>query len=332
MAPEERVFSLILALLTSPIGYTKQQLLTTVYGYAEDVRKGANLDSVERRFERDKDQIRELGIPLEVVDSPQEPGNTQLARYRIQKTLFQVPDDVRFTQEEARLLKAAALAWQDGSLSQESRRAMMKLSALAEDFDDTFLGITPFLSISEPSVHAIREALSGGKQLSFLYRKAEQQRASRRRVSPLRLHRADGRWHLIAFDHGRDDYRVFLLMRIIGEVDVLAADINPTLQNHVSAIIDDLNALQEQQIAHIRVVPGSHAHAVLRPRAVESSADEASLRINTLDYAALAEELLSFGEDVEVLGPPLLRRHIHRILTTIQTQHAPLHPEDGRLE
>lgn len=133
------MFSLILALLTSPVGYTKHQLLTTVYGYADDLRSGANVDSVERRFERDKDQIRELGIPLEVVDSPQEPGNTQLARYRIQKSLFQVPEDVRFTQEEAKLLKAAALAWQEGSLSLESRRAMMKLSALADDFDDTYL-------------------------------------------------------------------------------------------------------------------------------------------------------------------------------------------------
>lgn len=319
------MFSLILALLTSPVGYTKHQLLTTVYGYADDLRSGANVDSVERRFERDKDQIRELGIPLEVVDSPQEPGNTQLARYRIQKSLFQVPEDVRFTQEEAKLLKAAALAWQEGSLSLESRRAMMKLSALADDFDDTYLGVTPLMSIPEPSVFGIRNALASGKRIAFRYRKATQQRAMRRTVSPLRLHRADGRWHLIAYDYHRDDYRVFLLMRIIGEIEILAEDTDPTLQHGVSEIIDAIEALQQKQIANIRVVPGSRADAALRPRADAPSEGDTILNINTLDYAALAEELLSFGEDVHVLGPEPLREHIHRIVNAIHTRHRGLH-------
>ena len=79
---EERVFSLVLALVASPQGLTKSELLSSVYGYSQRYDRGVIDSSLERQFERDKAQVRELGIPVETIDSPLEPGNNQLTRYR----------------------------------------------------------------------------------------------------------------------------------------------------------------------------------------------------------------------------------------------------------
>ena len=100
---EKRVFSLLLALVASPHGATKRELLSTVYGYAERYRSGTSISALERQFERDKEQLRTLGIPLETLDSPLEPGNTQLTRYRIPKDRLEVPANVRFTDRELML-------------------------------------------------------------------------------------------------------------------------------------------------------------------------------------------------------------------------------------
>lgn len=331
VASEERVFSLILALVTSPIGFTKQQLLSSVHGYADDYRGRVKQETLERRFERDKQHIRELGIPLEVVDSPLEPGNTQLARYRIQKAILQIPDSVRFTEPELRMLTAAALVWQEGSLSVDSRRALMKLTSIAETIDPAQLSITPIMSINEPAVYKVREALASGKTLAFGYRKAGDTRTTKREVSPLRLHRADGRWHLIAFDHLRENYRTFLLSRIIDEPSMLPEGVDEALYEGAEQVVEALTERETSQLVTLEVARGSYAEGALRPRAlrVDSMVTQTepttnarvTLELTTLDYAALAEELLLFGQDVRVISPDIVNAHIGRLAGEIVTRH-----------
>ena len=85
------MFSLVLALVASPQGLTKRDLLSTVYGYADRYAHGEVDVALERQFERDKDQLRELGIPIETIDSPLESGNNKLTRYRISRLVMQMP-------------------------------------------------------------------------------------------------------------------------------------------------------------------------------------------------------------------------------------------------
>jgi len=72
---EERLFSLVLALLATQTGLTKNEILSTVQGYRQQYSSGGGNASLERQFERDKDNIRELGVPLETIEQPGEPGN-----------------------------------------------------------------------------------------------------------------------------------------------------------------------------------------------------------------------------------------------------------------
>lgn len=323
VSAEERIFSLILALIASPHGLTRDELLSSVHGYAQEFKTGVPNPSLERKFERDKADLRDLGIPLETIDSPGEPGNTQLTRYRIRKSLFEIPDDITFSGEEIALIQAAALAWSEGSLTEDSRRAVMKLRSLAKRIDTSLLGIAPNLRLVEPSEQALRAAIRSERIVTFSYRKPRETVATQRTVSPLRLHLADGRWHLIAFDHDRDDFRVFLLSRIVGRISETGRPVDPVHADRVSSIIDDLEALRLHQVARVRVAPGSRAEARLRPRSEDPHGVDPQLRIHTLDYAAFAAELISYGQELEVLGPEELRERYHALAVAIAALHHP---------
>ncbi|HNP16377.1 MAG TPA: WYL domain-containing protein, partial [Terrimesophilobacter sp.] len=127
---EERLFSLVLALLATDQGLTKGQILSTVQGYRQRFSPNRDNANLERQFERDKDDIRELGVPIETLEPLGQAGNNQNLRYRIPRGEYELPRDISFTAEETALLGLAAMVWREGSLSDESRRAIIKLKAL----------------------------------------------------------------------------------------------------------------------------------------------------------------------------------------------------------
>ncbi|MET0481128.1 MAG: WYL domain-containing protein, partial [Mycetocola sp.] len=96
VAVEERLFSLVLALLATEQGLTKAEILSTVQGYRQRYSSSGGNATLERQFERDKDDIRELGIPLETVEAPGDPGNNQLTRYLIPKGEYDLPKELTF--------------------------------------------------------------------------------------------------------------------------------------------------------------------------------------------------------------------------------------------
>lgn len=318
---DQRIFSLILALLTTgDRGSTKHVLLSTVYGYAETYRWGGDNSSLERKFERDKDQLRDLGIPLETYTPFDSSGNNQDTHYRIAKDLLQIPESVIFSEQELQMLNAAALVWQEGSLSVESRRALMKLGSMAESVVTEPIAVKAEITMSEPSVIPIRRAMTAGRDVSFSYRKPGKRRQTRR-VASLRLHRADGRWYLIAFDYARDAYRSFLLSRIVGDVTLEDTSFDEAHKGEAERVERELTQLQSEQVAVIRVTPGSRADYALSPRSTRSQDDEELLFIATLDYAALAEDILGYGDDIEAVSPKALIDHLGRLSADIAKLH-----------
>ena len=99
---EERLFSLVLALLATENGLTKNEILSTVQGYRQKYSHAGDNANLERQFERDKDDIRELGVPLETVQAPGDPGNNQNLRYRIPRGTYELPADVSFSSDGTR--------------------------------------------------------------------------------------------------------------------------------------------------------------------------------------------------------------------------------------
>ncbi|KFF61040.1 transcriptional regulator [Cryobacterium sp. MLB-32] len=324
---EERLFSLVLALVATEIGLTKGEILATVQGYRQRYSASGNNASLERQFERDKDDIRELGIPLDVIEPPDDPGSNHNLRYRIPKGLYDLPADVVFSPDDIMLLKLAATVWREGSLSADSRRALTKLNSLGIDSRDPVLGYAPLLRSREASFEPLNKAMDRGLVVSFAYLKPGETESHRRRVAPRAIVLHEGRWHLFATDQAAAAPRTFLLSRIVGPVVTVP---NATFERDaVDAAQDALDGLAQlwmRQVAVISVVRGSDAEVRLGKRSAPETALESdagtAVSLHYTDLNILADELAGFGPEVFVVSPSALRTAVRERLTVVHNAHA----------
>ncbi|OIH98644.1 MULTISPECIES: YafY family protein [unclassified Curtobacterium] len=324
---EERLFSLVLALLSTESGLTKGEILANVQGYRQRFTAGGDNASLERQFERDKDDVRELGIPLETIETPGAAGNNQTLRYRIPKGEYDLPVDVRFTPDESALLSLAAMAWREGALSADSRRGLLKVrSAGAEDDDGALqLGVdayAPRLRARDAAFEPLRSALDRAAAVRFDYITPGQHAARRRDVAPLALVQHGGRWMLAAHEFATDSDKNYLLSRIVGPVSQYAVGQHTAPAGAAERTLAGLERIWATRTARIAVIPGSDAERRLtRRRDTETDAD-GSLVLHHVDPQILAEELAAFGPEVRVLEPDDLRARVLDRLRALVDDHA----------
>jgi proteasome accessory factor B len=326
---EERLFSLVLALLASESGLTKNEILSTVQGYRQRYRSGGDNANLERQFERDKDDIRDLGVPLETIDSPGDAGNNQTMRYRIPRGAYELPQDISFSSDETTLLNLAAMVWREGSLSGESRRALLKLRSLGVVADEPVIGYAPRLRLRDAAFEPLSAALEKRLIVRFAYLKPGEDAASEREVIPLALVQYQGRWHLSAEEvaasgtthrpEERGARKTYLLRRIVGHIVTgTAAPLRPG--DHAAEALSDLDSVWRHGVAEVQVVSESDAATRLtNRRGTERLADipavgpgpaETRLLLHFVDGNILADELAGFGPEVLVLGPHELREAV----------------------
>jgi proteasome accessory factor B len=329
---EERLFNLVLALVAAENGLTKADVLSTVQGYRQRSDRGDRA-SLERQFERDKDDLRELGIPIETVDAPGDPGNTQTVRYRIAKRSYDLPADISFDPEEVALLRLAGAVWREGTLSAESRRALIKLRSIGVESVDPVIGISPSIRVREASFEPLSTALDRGQVVRFPYLKPGAAEPRVRIVRPRALVNHQGRWHLHAWDEGAEGTRTFLLSRIVGPVASTGRTFAPEEGDHAVAALAQLDDVLRRNTALLRVAPDSDAALRLGRRAETAGEGEHLLRLHFTDADILADELAGYGPEVVVLEPLELRdavvRRLRRSLSDHRLQSDPGGSHDG---
>lgn len=318
---EERLFSLVLALLATDAGLTKSEILSTVQGYRQKYSHSGDNANLERQFERDKDDIRELGVPLETVESPGQVGNNQNLRYRIPRGSYELPSDIRFSPEETTLLNLAAMVWREGSLSGESRRAVLKLRSLGVATAEPVLGYAPKVRVREPAFEPLNAALEKHLFVRFGYLKPGDTEVRQRHVAPLALVQHQGRWHLYAEEPTSGSARTFLLRRIVSEV-VTTTEVFPAPEgDQTAAALEGLEEVWNAHTAVVEVQPGTDAAARLAKRrgtVVESSG---ALRLHYSDENIFADELAGFGPEALVISPPELRDAVRTRLERTAAEH-----------
>lgn len=318
---EERLFSLVLALLATESGLTKNDILSTVQGYRQRFVAGGDNSTLERQFERDKDDIRELGVPLETVEPLGEAGNNQTLRYRIPRGSYDLPRDIVFSSAELRLLALAATVWREGSLSAESRRALMKLRSLGVEADEPLVGYAPRLRVRESAFEPLSLALERHTVVTFPYLKPGEAAARVRTVEPYALVQHQGRWHVQGFDRSAGGPRTFLLSRIVGPVQATARTFVPEDRDYAAEAIAELDRIWERNVAEVEVEPRTDAAVRMNNRygpAGESPVTR--LRVHYTDINILADELAGYGPEVLVLGPRELREAVR---TRLERQRRP---------
>lgn len=318
--PEDRLFHLILALMSTTHGLTKEQILSSVRGYREDTEAGMAKESIERRFERDKDALRELGIPLEAIIPPEDDGNNKNTLYRIPKGDYDIPSDISFSQRDIALLNLAAAIWREGSLSRDAHIAKVKIASFGLHVDEKLLGFAPIISTRDPALAAIRAAIEDSRVISFNYLKPGDQSPLRREISPWALVNHEGRWHVYGKETQSDSIKTFLLRRIVSAVTTVNSPAEPAPSGAASEALAELERLYRNNVATLEVREGSDAFAVLSQRE-GTSRDGERLLVHYTDPAIFADQLSSLGDDVYVVSPEDVRRLVVANLEALVANH-----------
>lgn len=300
-----RQFSLILTLISNRFGLLKEEIFQSVPEYHQqyDAFDDSKLDSLERKFERDKDDIRELGVVIEAFSVEHSWGGGQETRYRIVGENYDFPDDVTFTQAEMTLLRLAAEAWRDGSLSLDSRHALTKLRSLGVPANEPLIGLAPRINTQNPIFEALKSILDISGVATFLYLKPGETQARQRKSAPLALVLRRGLWYMLAHDTEADAQRTFLLSRMVSIPKRHGSAVfDAGSQNYTAQLEAELDELERAHAARIWVEPGSDAFVRLSSTYANPGEDNV-IDVHYSDIDLLADELTEFGADVKVIAP-----------------------------
>lgn len=318
--PEDRLFHLILALMATSAGLTKEHILSTVRGYREDTEAGVAKATIERRFERDKDLLRELGIPLQAIIPPDEDGNNKATVYRIPKVDYDPPAGFELSAQDIRLLNIAAAVWKEGSLSSEARVTHTKLAASGVGVDEPLIGFLPMLTARDPALDVLRRAISEGRQVNFDYVTPGDTESKTRTVSPLAVVLHENRWHLLSVEEPGGAEKTFLLRRIVSAIETRDEQSRGASDGQVERMSGELSRIYRDTTAMIRAREGSAAEVVLGHR--EGTKREGDLLVvHFTDLGAFAHELLEYAHDITVVEPTELREQMANLLGEVLTHH-----------
>lgn len=319
----ERLLNLTLALLHTRNGLTKQEILSGVQGYREDFKPFGDNSSLERKFERDKESLRETGIPWEVFTLEIDDANNQESRYRISRERFEWPKEVtKLTSHQITLLNLAGKAWNQNSMSSEAARGLYKLKALAESVESSeLIGLAPRIRTHHPTFASISLAISESKVIEFSYRKPNSTDAEPRRMQPWVLKNFDGQWVVTGWDEKRNEIRNFLLQRIVPARIQITADSFPKPKEAELAKAEALlQQHRESQVAVLQVTPGTRAWMHFGMD-LESTTGSTEKSITYMDLHLLAAELRHFSGELEVLEPEALRNEVRAGFEKVASIH-----------
>lgn len=316
---EDRLFSLILALVSSREGLTKNEILKTVRGYS-DIYDYSGNTALDKMFERDKDEIRSMGVIIDTLELPEEEGQTHNIRYSISRSNYDFPEGLSFTSDELTLLNVAAAAWREASLSSDSRHALTKIRSLGVSANDPLIGVAPQIRTNERAFEAVEEALENELILTFNYLKPGQSKPQLRTASPLAVLSWGGLWYVLAYDFDAEAERTFLLKRIVSHPKRIPQQTHPRpAENYAQRLRDELEELTRANIAEIECVEGSDAH--LRLSARFGTANSSTLQFGYSDLELLADELAMYGSQLRVISPPALREAVRSRFIHIANMH-----------
>lgn len=244
----QRWLDLIAYLVGRRLPVEVDAIMEAVPAYAEKYgSEDANTrETVRRMFERDKDELRGLGIPIETVPYTLHYGAEQAQGYRLKTSDFYLPylrlladqetggrpppparrqgvGTVELRASEASMARGALLQVYDlpsFPLRTEARSALRKLSFDLGPAPDAGSG-SRVLYVDRPGAEEIRDrvrvlsdALLARKRVRFTYHGIHRGEATARDVAPYGLLFQRGHWYLVGHDATRAAIRIFRVGRM----------------------------------------------------------------------------------------------------------------------
>lgn len=319
----ERLVNLVICLLSTRRFLTAAQIAATVPGYGHDPADAREHEAFQRKFERDKADLRELGVPLETgTDSvfDAEPG------YRIARRDYALPE-VRLAPDEAAAVGLAARLWRHAGLAQAASSGLRKLRAAGVEVDpQATLGVEPVVS-AEPAFEPLTRAVRERRAVRFDYRTPAADAPAARRLQPWGVVSLRGRWYVVGHDEDRRATRCFRLSRFAGPVRPVGepdAFRPPEQVDLIDYVAHSFAEPAPTRTATVRLRPGCGNGIRRQAHAVDGDV----IRLRYSDVESLASRLVGYGADVVVLDPPELRAAVIDRLRPIASRTGTAEPSE----
>ncbi|MEC7672942.1 MAG: WYL domain-containing protein [Actinomycetota bacterium] len=282
----ERLLNLTAALLHAEIPLTAEELRDRVGGYPDTKA------TFRRAFERDKDDLRSMGMPLRVEPVPG--VDPPVDGYRLDRDEYAGTELAFEADELAALHLATSIVRLDGDDT-----ALVKLGAAGGNAPTDSVGRVPFNDTLATMIGAAVDR----KALAFTYNDVE------RIVEPWKLSFTRGHWYLSGFDRLRQDQRLYRVDRIEGDVSLSGpaeapvGDVNEPIDLRGWELgdgpaVEATIVVDADQAAYARHILGD---VVDQP----DGSVTATLDVRNID--AFRSFVLSFLEHAEILEPADLR-------------------------
>jgi len=291
----ERLLNLLMALRGTRTGLDRDQIRAVVRGYDPS----AAPEAFERMFERDKDELRSMGVPVHTVTD----ASGVVTGYRIDGEWTMPPLDL--DRAQLAVLGLAARVWQSAELAPAALNALRKVEARLGMVTDAG-GSAPIagLSADSPVLGALITACSSRSPVEFRYRKAPGAEPELRHVEPWGVVWWRAHWYLVGHDRDRAGVRVFRASRIEGAVRDLEGTFSVPEGFDPRAAIGRFQG-SDQVAIDVALAPAVGAR--LRRSLTITGADDAGWDLGTLsaeDLPSGVSAVLAHGAGARVIGPP----------------------------
>lgn len=306
----ERLVNLTIALLATKRYLTKNEIFRNIEGYE------GNAEAKERMFERDKDDLRKLGIQIEVGGL--DPLFDDEAGYRIRPENYAL--SLRdLTPTQVTLLSLAAQAWQDAAFADLSQQALRKLTSIGLDTDSSQLPVlAPRLVGADENLRIALDALTSLTAIEFDYLNL-QGVARKRQLQVYGVQARRSHWYLIGLDIQKAAIRNFRVDRIHGSVSTAGKSQSYVIPKNFE--ITELEPAIETPVAVLQVRPGAGYQLRRMAFTIETADDWDLLELPIFDLDFITNLVLWHGEDVIVSSPAQLRISVISALEQVVKIH-----------
>ena len=291
----ERLINLTLGLLASKRYLTKNEIFRTISGYS------GTPESMERMFERDKDELRSAGIVIEVGGL--DPLFEDEQGYLIRSSQIQIqPND--FSKQDLILMVLAANFWLESNFDDSAKNALLKIASIDSAITAKVGSNNGLMSMQGSNhdfeqIRTLIDAISNKRYIKFRYKSID------REVAPIRLENIQGFWYLSGVDDG--SLKKFKVIRFESAITI----------NDKKAAFDkefltkNLNVQQNQEVqnqrlqAYIRIGKCNNLRkeGIISPKNGEWD----KIELPFSDQEQMIRDLLWNGDDVQVIAPNQLK-------------------------
>jgi proteasome accessory factor B len=322
-ARAERLVNLVLALLSTRQYLTAERIRGIVPGYGD----AASDDAYFRMFERDKTELRELGIPLETGRNS---AFDAIEGYRIARRDYEL-GEIDLAPDEAAAVALASRLWDSPELTGQAQGALVKLRAAGLEVDDQARTVIEPRVRAEPAFGPLLAAVQNGQAVRFEYRRSGSPERIMRTLEPWGVVSWKARWYVVGHDRDRGATRCFRLSRVTGQVRPVGkpgAVRRPDGVNLLQLVSATSGAAEPAPVTTARLwvadgrAAGVRRRGTVLGRSTVDGEEGDLVEIGLYFPESAADWITAQGPDVVVLEPDVLAKTVQdRLEAVVARQH-----------